>query len=88
MMYKVNIDFDDASVCWRANKKYLGGGQFSYICNYIHSNNKQCRGTIYSNVKKNNYIYGFGGQVYDKYVNHRNKDFFCKRHLNRYNKNY
>jgi hypothetical protein len=25
------IDFDDASACWRANKKYLGNGMFKYI---------------------------------------------------------
>jgi len=25
------IDFDDASACWRANKKHLGNGMFKYI---------------------------------------------------------
>jgi hypothetical protein len=25
------IDFDDASACWRANKKHLGNGMFKYV---------------------------------------------------------
>lgn len=29
------IDFDYASKCWRANKKYRGGGFFIYKCNHI-----------------------------------------------------
>ena len=26
------IDFDEASLAWRANKKHLGNGQFKYVC--------------------------------------------------------
>lgn len=29
------IDFDDASRCWRANKKSLGNGMFKYKGNYV-----------------------------------------------------
>jgi hypothetical protein len=31
-MYELDIDFDDASACWRKNKKYLGNGTYKYIC--------------------------------------------------------
>ena len=30
-LYEVNIDFDDASKAWRANKKSIGNGQYVYI---------------------------------------------------------
>lgn len=85
MELQVEIDFDEASKLWRQNKKYIGGGNFVYICNYIHSNGKQCRKTIYSQKQKNQY-----GNMYEnleigsgKYLTHPNKDIFCKRHLNR-----
>ena len=25
-LYEVNIDFDEASIAWKANKKYIGNG--------------------------------------------------------------
>lgn len=31
-MYEVNIDFDEASVLWRINKKRHEDGTFSYVC--------------------------------------------------------
>lgn len=38
------IDFDYASNCWRANKKYLGKGIFVYKCNHISKKtNKYCK---------------------------------------------
>ena len=78
------IDFDYASKCWRANKKYKGKGYFVYICNYIHSNGKRCRRTIYNCILTNNYKCQFNtGDYYDKYRNHPNNNIFCKRHLNR-----
>ena len=42
--YNTNfIDFDYASSCWRANKKYLGKGIFTYKCNHISkTTNKYC----------------------------------------------
>ena len=30
-LYEVDIDFDDASEAWRANKKSIGNGQYKYI---------------------------------------------------------
>ncbi len=30
-LYEVDIDFDDASKAWRANKKSIGNGQYKYI---------------------------------------------------------
>lgn len=30
--YEVNIDFDEASSAWKANKKSIGNGQYKYIC--------------------------------------------------------
>ena len=31
-LYEVNIDFDEASVAWKANKKSIGNGSYKYIC--------------------------------------------------------
>ena len=36
------IDFDDASECWRANKKHLGNGQFKYVCPFIKDDKQRC----------------------------------------------
>ena len=30
--YEVEIDFDEASEAWKANKKYMGNGTYKYIC--------------------------------------------------------
>jgi len=47
--YEVNIDFDDASVAWKANKKSIGNGVYKYICMHntntntnTNTNQKQC----------------------------------------------
>ena len=45
----MNINFDEASKAWRLNKKYIGNGMFSYKCQYIHTNNKQCNKSSYLN---------------------------------------
>jgi hypothetical protein len=41
-LYEVNIDFDEASKAWKANKKSIGNGQYKYIClkNNINCKNK------------------------------------------------
>ena len=31
-LYSVEIDFDEASEAWKANKKYMGNGAYKYIC--------------------------------------------------------
>lgn len=34
VLYQVNIDFDDASESWKANKKSTGNGCYKYICGH------------------------------------------------------
>ncbi len=83
-LFDNNIDFDEASKCWRNNKKKTKNGCFVYICNYINSKNKRCRRTIYSQIDKNDYIYGFGGETsFNTNKNNENADIFCKKHLSR-----
>jgi hypothetical protein len=48
-MYKVEIDFDQASLEWRKNKKYKGGGVFEYRCSHLTKNGTYCKNKIYSN---------------------------------------
>ena len=79
-MLNNHIDFDEASIEWRKNKKKTKNGQFEYICSYIHTNGKQCRKTILASGLNNNYIC-----KYDKYQNHPDKNYYCKRHISRYN---
>ena len=31
-LYTVEINFDEASEAWKANKKYIGNGTYKYIC--------------------------------------------------------
>ena len=35
------IDFDDAAVAWRANKRRKGQS-FAYVCGFIHPNGRRC----------------------------------------------
>ena len=44
-LYEVNIDFDEASEAWRANKKYIGNGSYKYITpkNNTRTDNKSRR---------------------------------------------
>lgn len=79
------IDFDEASREWRKNKRALPNGNFEYICNYIHTNGKRCRYTILSCLKKKHYVCDFGDNIsVDKYKYHPNRDYYCKKHINRY----
>jgi hypothetical protein len=41
-LYEVNIDFDEASAAWRANKKPVGNGTFKYICCGITKMGNKC----------------------------------------------
>jgi len=41
-LYEVNIDFDESSEAWRANKKLIGNGTYKYICAKRCKNNKFC----------------------------------------------
>lgn len=47
-LFEVNIDFDEASEAWRANKKYIGNGSYKYITpklNNTQQNNIQTNNT-------------------------------------------
>jgi hypothetical protein len=39
---EVNIDFDEASAAWRANKKSTGNGCYKYICEHKNKKNIKC----------------------------------------------
>ena len=41
-MYKVEIDFDDASQAWKANKKSVGNGCYKYYCCGKTKEGKSC----------------------------------------------
>lgn len=38
-IFAVDIDFDESSRAWRANKRHLGDGHFEYTDTYITRNN-------------------------------------------------
>uniref|UniRef100_A0A6C0HBY3 Uncharacterized protein n=1 Tax=viral metagenome TaxID=1070528 RepID=A0A6C0HBY3_9ZZZZ len=40
--YEVNIDFDEASAAWKANKKSKGNGTYRYVCQGITKTGKKC----------------------------------------------
>ena len=42
-MYKVDIDFDEASRVWRQNKIHIGHGSFRYICGYMTQKGENCK---------------------------------------------
>ena len=41
-LYEVNIDFDEASKAWKANKKSIGNGSYKYICCGITKTGNKC----------------------------------------------
>ena len=42
-IYKVEIDFDEASECWKANKVYTKNGTYKYICLCKVKNGANCK---------------------------------------------
>ena len=40
--YEVNIDFDEASAVWKANKKSKGNGTYRYVCQGLTKTGKKC----------------------------------------------
>jgi hypothetical protein len=40
--FEVNIDFDDASACWRQNKKALSNGMYKYVCPQLKKDGTKC----------------------------------------------
>ena len=71
-----DIDFDEASAAWRANKKSLGGGMFAYRCAYIHTSGKRCNKTVEASKKP---------KIYDECTCRtmsRLPETFCWQHRN------
>lgn len=50
-LYEVNIDFDEASEAWRANKKYIGNGTYKYITPKITPKKNTLLNNTQTNVK-------------------------------------
>lgn len=48
-LYEVNIDFDEASKAWHANKKSIGNGQYKYICT-VEKNGIKCGKSCYKDL--------------------------------------
>ena len=44
---EVNIDFDEASKAWHANKKSIGNSHYKYICEINTKTGKQCGKVCY-----------------------------------------
>lgn len=74
----MDIDFDAASIAWRANKKKMGNGWFAYKCQYTHSNGKQCSKAVESS--KNTITYGLHlGWIHTSSPSNN----YCKQHKKR-----
>ena len=41
--YNFDFDFDHSSECWKANKKSVGNGCYSYICGFLLKNGSRCQ---------------------------------------------
>jgi len=41
-LFEVNIDFDEASIAWKANKKSNGNGTYKYCCIQKTKEGKPC----------------------------------------------
>jgi hypothetical protein len=48
-LFQVNIDFDDASECWRQNKKSLANGMYKYICPQTKKDGSKCGNSCHKN---------------------------------------
>lgn len=46
---KVDINFDEASKYWLANKKKLSNGCYTYVCGALLKNGKFCKRNIKNN---------------------------------------
>jgi hypothetical protein len=43
ILYMVELDFDEASASWKANKKSIGNGQYKYICLKTTKSGNSCK---------------------------------------------
>ena len=53
-MYDVNIDFDESSKLWNANKKKTASGLYKYVCESFTKKSDKCNRVCY---KDNNNCY-------------------------------
>lgn len=42
-LYTIEIDFDEASKEWNANKRKVGNGCYKYLCNYKCKSGNLCK---------------------------------------------
>lgn len=49
---KVEIDFDEASRAWNANKKKIGNGCYVYVCGTLLKNGKHCQNSVACHIHK------------------------------------
>lgn len=42
-VYKIDINFDEASREWKANKKSIGNGSYQYVCQKVLSTHRNCK---------------------------------------------
>ena len=69
-----NINFEEASDCWRQNKKYIGKGYFRYKC-------KLCDNLVYSYTTHHKHFNLFANE-FDMLNKNNPKQFeFCEDHL-------
>jgi hypothetical protein len=43
VLYMFEIDFDEASRMWNANKKSIGNGSYKYICSQTTKSGNECK---------------------------------------------
>ncbi len=73
----MEINFDEASIAWRENKRYKGKGFFTYRCEYIHSDGKHCNRDVYSQTTPKY-------ATHPQWTGHRiTSDTYCKQHMRR-----
>lgn len=42
ILYTIDIDFDESSKLWKANKKPIGNGHYKYICFALTKKGNKC----------------------------------------------
>ena len=61
-MYKVNINFDEASAAWRANKITHNKSMFQYCCGVIKADGTPCKSKPYIWKRKNKHVMEMPGE--------------------------
>ena len=42
-LYKIEIDFDEASKEWKTNKRSIGNGCYKYLCSHVCKTGNKCK---------------------------------------------